>query len=91
MIEAGGVGDGWGRDVDGLRDSGSSEDAEGATRGGGGIGAAVAVERSRFVVMATDMIIGGGVIGAVFIMVIWTVGIDAGTTVICGRVGIGDA
>jgi hypothetical protein len=41
--------------------------------------------------MATDMIIGGGVIGAVCIMVIWTVGIDAGTKVICGRVGIGEA
>jgi hypothetical protein len=41
--------------------------------------------------MATDMIIGGGVIGAVCIMVIWTVGIDAGTKVTCGRVGIGEA
>ena len=51
----------------------------------------MAEDRSRFVVMATDMIIGGGVIGAVCIMVICTVGIDAGTKVICGRVGIGEA
>ena len=51
----------------------------------------MAGDRSRFVVMATDMSIGGGVIGAVCIMVIWTVGIDAGTKVICGRVGIGEA
>ena len=35
--------------------------------------------------MATDMMTGGGVIGAVRIMVIWTVGIDGGTTVIFGR------
>lgn len=90
-VGAGEIGDGSGRDLDGFRGSGSPEEAEGATRGGGGVGAAVAEDRSRFVVMATDMIIGGGVIGAVCIMVIWTVGIDDGTTVICGRVGIGTA
>ena len=88
-IGAGEAGDGSGRDVDGLRDSGSPKKAEGTTGDGGGVGAAVAEDRSRFVVMATDMIIGGGVIGAVCIMVIWTVGIDDGTTVNCGRVGTG--
>jgi hypothetical protein len=40
--------------------------------------------------MATDMSTGGGVIGAVCIIVIWTVGIDGGTKVIWGRVGIGE-
>ena len=58
---------------------------------GGGLGAAVAEDRSRFVVMATDMIIGGGMTGAVCVMVMWTIGSDAGTKVICGRVGIGGA
>ena len=52
---------------------------------------AVAEDRSRFVVMATDMMTGGGVIGAVRIMVIWTVGIDGGTTVICGRMAVGES
>ena len=69
----------------------SAKAAEGARGSGGGLGAAVAEDRSRFVVMATAMATGGGVIGAVCVMVIWTVGIDAGTKVICGRVGIGEA
>jgi hypothetical protein len=77
--------------VDGLRGSDSPEVAEGAAGGGGGLGAAVAEDRSRFVVMATDMVIGGGVTGAVWIMVMWTVGIDDGTEVICGLVGISGA
>jgi len=41
--------------------------------------------------MATDIMTGGGVIGAVRIMVIWTVGIDGGTTVICGRMAVGES
>ena len=90
-VWAGEIGDGSGRDVDGIRGFGSPEEAEGATGGGGGVDAALAEDRSRFVVMATDMIIGGGVIGADCIMVIWTVGINGGTTVICGHVGIGEA
>ena len=91
VVGAGKTGGGSGRDVDGIRGSGSLEEAEGAGEAGGGLGAAVAGDRSRFVVMATDMIIGGGVAGAVCIMVMWTVGIDDGTKVICGRVGIGGA
>jgi hypothetical protein len=42
---------------------------------------------SSFMAAAT----GGGVTGPGWIMVIWTVEIDAGTTVTCGRVGIGAA
>ncbi len=92
VVEAGEIGDGSGRDVDGLKGgSVSPEAAEGAKRGGGVLGAAVAEDRSRFVVMATDMIIGGGVTGAVCGMVMWAIGSDAGTKVICGRVGIGGA
>ena len=91
VVGAGVIGGGSGRDVDGIRGSGSLEEAEGAGEGGGGLGTAVAEDRSRFVVMATDMMIGGGVAGAVCIMVMWTVGIDDGTKVICGRVGIGGA
>jgi len=64
------IGDGAGGDVDGLRGSDSPEEAEGTRGGGGGLGAAVAEDRSRFVVMATDMIIGGGVTGAACVMVI---------------------
>ena len=90
-VGAGEIADGLGRDLDGLGGSSSPKEAEGADGSGGGVAAAVAEDRSRFVVMATDMIIGGGVIGADCIMVIWTVGIDGGTTVICGRVGIGEA
>ena len=41
-------------------------------------------------VMATDMSTGGGVIGAVCIMVIWTVGIAGGTRVNWGLVGISE-
>ena len=78
--------------MDGLGVGSASPDAaEGTGRGGGGLGAAVAEDRSRFVVMATDMIIGGGVTGAACVMVMWTIGGDAGTKVICGRVGIGEA
>lgn len=84
-----GTGDDSGRGMDVFRDSCSSEAAEGARVGGGGVGAAVVEEGSRFVVMATDMMIGGGAIGAVCIMVIWTVGIDGGTSVICERAEIG--
>ena len=91
MVGAGEIRDGSGRDVDGLRGSGFPEEAEGARGSGDGLGAATAEARSRFVVMATDMIIGDGATGAVCIMVLWTVGIDAGTKVICGRVGIGGA
>jgi hypothetical protein len=40
--------------------------------------------------MATDMTTGGGVIGAVCIMVIWTVGIAGGTKVNRGLAGIGE-
>jgi hypothetical protein len=35
------------------------------------------------------MVTGGGIISAVCIIVIWTVGIDGGTTAICGRMGVG--
>ena len=90
-VGAGETGGGSSRDVDGIRVSGSLEETEGARGAGGGLGSAVAGDRSRFVVMATDMMIGGGVAGAVCIMVMWTVGIDDGTKVICGRVGIGGA
>jgi len=88
---SGEIGGGSGRNVDGIRGSDPPEEAEGARGGGGGLGATAAEDRSRFVVMATDMISGGGVTGAVCIMVMWTVGIDDGTTVICGRVGTGGA
>ena len=91
VVRAGEIGGSLGRGVDGIRGSGSLEEAEGAGEGGGGLSTALAEDRSRFVVMATDMIIGGGVAGAVCIMVIWTVGIDDGTKAICGRVGIGGA
>ena len=91
VVGAGEIGGGSGRGVGGIKGSGSLEEAEGAGEGGGGLSTALAEDRSRFVVMATDMIIGGGVAGAVCIMVIWTVGIDDGTKVICGRVGIGGA
>jgi hypothetical protein len=91
VVGAGEIGDGSARGVDAIRGSDSPEGAEGTRGGGGGLGAAVAEDRSRFVVMATDMIIGGGVSGVVCVMVMRTVGIDAGTRVICGRVGIGGA
>lgn len=91
VVGAGEIGDGSGRGVGGISGSDPPEEAEGVGGGGGGLGAAVAEDRSRFVVMATDMIIGGGVSGAVCVMVMRTVGIDAGTRVICGRVGIGGA
>ena len=90
-VRAGEIGNGSGREVDGLRGSDSLEDAEGARGDGGGLGAAAAEDRSRFVVMATVMIIGGGVTGAACVMVMWTIGSDAGTKVSCGRVGIGGA
>lgn len=64
-VGTGEIGDGSGRDIDGIRGSGSLEEAEDAWGAGGGLGAAAAEDRSRFVVMATDMIIGGGVTGAV--------------------------
>ena len=64
------IGDGSGRDPGELGDSCILEEIAGARGGGGGIGAAVAEGRSRFVVIATDMSTGGGVIGAVCIMVI---------------------
>jgi hypothetical protein len=38
--------------------------------------------------MATDMSTGGGVVGAVCIMVIWTVGPDGGTNVSWGPADI---
>jgi hypothetical protein len=59
------IGDGSGRDVGCTRDSCSPEEDEGDRGGGSVVGAAVAEDRSRFVVMATDMIMGGGVTGAV--------------------------
>jgi len=90
-VRAGEISNGSGIDIDGLRGSDSPEEAEGVRGGGGGLGAAVAEDRSRFVVMATDMIIGGGVTGAACVMVMWTIGSDAGTKVSCGRVGIGGA
>jgi hypothetical protein len=62
------IGNSSGRDVEGIRGAAFSEEAEGAGGSGGGLGAAVAEGRSRFVVMATDMIIGGGVTGAVRVM-----------------------
>src|SRR6267143_704408 len=78
--------------MDGLRGGADSPgEAEGGRGGGGRLGAAVAEDRSRFVVMATDMVIGGDVTGAGCAMVIWTIGSDAGTKAICGRVGIGEA
>ena len=65
VVRAGEIGDGLGRDMDGLRGGAASAGAaEGATGGGGRLGAEVAEDRSRFVVMATDMVIGGGVTGA---------------------------
>ncbi len=92
MIGTGEIGDGSGRDVDELRGgSAFPGEVEGAWGGGSGLGAAVAEDRSRFVVMATDMVIGGGVTGAGCGMVMWTIGSDAGTKVICGRVAIGGA
>jgi hypothetical protein len=92
VVGAGEIGDGSGRDMDGLRGGATSAGETEGTKGGGGrLGAAVAEERSRFVVMATAMVIGGGVTGAGCGMVMWTIGIDAGTKAICGRVGIGDA
>src|SRR4051794_1223878 len=89
--KTGEIGKGFGRDLDGFGGSEFSEAASIATEDEDGVGTAGAEDRSRFVVMPTDMIIGGGVIGAVCIMVISTVGIDDGTTVICGRVGIGES
>jgi hypothetical protein len=92
VVGAGEIGAGSSRDVDGLKGgSASPTAAEGDRGGGGGLGAAVAEDRSRFVVIATDMIIGGGVTGAACVMVMRTIGGDAGTKVICGRVGIGEA
>ena len=40
--------------------------------------------------MATDMSTGGDVNGAACTIVIWAVGIDGGTKVICGGVGMGE-
>ena len=92
VVGAGEIGDGSGRDMDGLRGGAASAgEAKGAKGGRGRLGAAVAEDRSRFVVMATDILIGGGVTGAGCGMVMWTIGIDAGTKAICGRVGIGGA
>jgi hypothetical protein len=91
VVWAGEIRDGSGRDMDGLRGFASPEATEGIRGGGGGLDAAVAEGRSRFVVMATDMVIGGGVTGAGCVMVMWTIGSDAGTKVICGRAGIGEA
>jgi hypothetical protein len=92
VVGAGEIGDGSGRDMDGLRGGADPlGEAEGARGGGGRLGAAVAEDRSRFVVMATDMVIGGGVTGADCVMVMLTIGLDAGTKAICGRVGIGEA
>ena len=88
---AGETGDESGRGPDAFRDSRSLESAEGARVGGGGPGVAVVEEGAGCVAMATDMMIGGGAIGAVCIMVIWTVGIDGGTSAICARAEIGDA
>ena len=65
VVWAGEIGDGSGRDMDGFReDAASAGEAEGAKGGGDRLGAAVAEDRSRFVVMATDMVIGGDVTGA---------------------------
>jgi hypothetical protein len=69
-VELGEIGDGSGRDVDGPSGSGSREEAEGVRGGGGGFGMAGAWGRSRLVVMATAITTGGGVIGAVWVMVI---------------------
>ena len=92
VVGAGEIGDGSGRDMDGLRGGADPPgETEGARGGGGRLGAAVAEDRSRFVVMATDMVIGGGVTGADCVMVMLTIGLDAGTKAICGRVGIGEA
>jgi hypothetical protein len=91
MFGAGEIADGSDGDADGIGGCDSLEGAEGARGGGAELGAAVAEDMSRFVVMATDMIIGGGVTGAGCVIVMRTVGIDAGTKVICGRVGIGGA
>jgi hypothetical protein len=78
--------------MDGLRGGADPPgEGEGARGGGGRLGAAVAEDRSRFVVMATDMVIGGGVTGADCVMVMLTIGLDAGTKAICGRGGIGEA
>jgi hypothetical protein len=83
VVGAGEIGDGSGRDMDGLRGGADPPgEAEGARGGGGRLGAAVAEERSRFVVMATDMVIGGGVTGADCVMVMLTIGLDAGTKAI---------
>ena len=89
VVGDGEIGDDSGRGVDSIRGSGSPEEAADAKGGGGELGAAMAEDMSRFVVMATDTILGGGVTGAVCVMVMWTVGIDDDTKVICGRVGMG--
>lgn len=90
-VGAGDVGDGWDGIADGLRVSGSRDESEGGREGGGGFGAAMGAAKSRLVVSATAMAPGGGVIGPVCAMVICTVEIDAGTTVICGGLGAGGA
>lgn len=65
MVWADEIGDVSGRDVGRTRGSCSPEEDEGDRGGGGAVGAAVVEDRSRFVVMATDMIMGGGVTGGV--------------------------
>lgn len=79
------IGDGSGEDVGSIPGSCVPEEAEGAREGGRGLGAAVAEDRSGFVALVTDMIMGCGVAAAVCVIAMWTVGSDAGTKVICGR------
>jgi hypothetical protein len=69
VVGVGELGEGSGREVDGIKGCDSLEGAEGAGGGGAGLGAAVVEDRSRFVVIGTDMIIGGGVTGAVRVIV----------------------
>ena len=61
---------GLGGIADGLRVSGSREESEGAREGGDGFGTAMGLAKSRFVVSATAMATGGGVIGPVCVVVI---------------------
>jgi hypothetical protein len=90
-VGAGEAGGGWDGIADGFRASGSRGESEGDREGGGEFGAAMGAAKSRLVVSATAMATGGGAIGPVCAMVICTVEIDAGTTVICGGLGAGGA
>src|SRR6185295_15745483 len=69
-VGAGEAGGGWDGIADGFRVSGSRVESEGGREGGGEFGAAMGAATSRFVVSATAMATGGGVIGPVCAMFI---------------------